>query len=263
MSLYLFALSNEASADVLGKSFGDVETSRDLSKPRMVTFGSLTAIVCDVLVPEVRPNRRNLLGHMRVLEAAQQSADLLPVQFGHVFSDDHALASALMPKAKMIRAEITRLAGLSEVAVRVSAERDPVIAALSENHPDLKARYAAISAKGAGGHFDLIELGRRVGEHLTAWRETVEEQILTALGPIALARHVDPPTEDIELLRGDFLIRSQDLDALEAALASVLPEIPYTRPDDLSARIVGPVPPCRFVELDLSEGQLAPVGSAA
>ncbi|MEL6998758.1 MAG: GvpL/GvpF family gas vesicle protein [Pseudomonadota bacterium] len=263
MSLYLVALANSAAAPALRSALAEVETGRDLSSAEVLSLGPLTAIACNVLAPEIRPNRRNLLAHMRLLETAQKVAEVLPVRFGQVFNDADDLAEGIAARVSAIQSEIARLSGKSEIAVRVSANRDRTIASLAQNHPELKTLYGTISAKGAAGHYELIELGRKVGQHLKGWRDAAEDHLLDFLRPAADECQVDPPAEDIEILRADFLIPTTGLEAFEAALSEALLELPHTSSEDVVARIVGPVPACRFVKLEFSQGAAPLLGSAA
>lgn len=263
MRLYLFGLAEAAGTSSLAEALSAVQTSRDLSDARVLCLGSLAGITSDVLVDEIRPNRRNLLAHMRILEAAQQATDLLPVQFGQVFSSEKALAGVIAPNAPSIRSEIMRLSGKAEVAVRISAERDQVISSLAAHHPELQTLYRKISAKGAAGHFELIELGRQVGDRLARWREAAKDQVLAALEPVSTAAYLDPPSNDTEVVRADFLLERSELEFFEAALADALPSIPHVEVDDLTVRIVGPAPPSRFVTPNLLQGGAASLGSAA
>jgi len=262
VSVYLYALARSEDGPAIADVLGSAAHSRDLAPARIVAIEPVSAVVSDLLSPQIRPNRRNLLAHMRLLEATQDIAELLPVRFGQVFETDAAITAAIRPRATAILAEIARLSGHAEVAVRVVATREKLVQALAAAHPDLKRAHAQIAAKGAAGHFELIELGRQMGELVTAWRDTAEHGMRSALEALATASHVAAAGEDVEVLRADFLIARDRLDAFEAALADALAALPLISTDDLTARLVGPSPPSSFVHLAFDTDTVA-VGSAA
>ena len=263
MSVYLYGIARLHDSEAIGELLAKAATSRDLGPAEVVPLGPLSLVFSRVEDAEIRPNRRNLLAHMRVLEALQEVGDVLPVQFGQVFEDTGGVLARIEPRLTAVDLELDRLAGQTEVSLRVQADRDRLIAALAETNPDLKATYAAISSKGPAGHFELIELGRKTAAYLADWRGAAETVLLEALRPLATDHIASAPGEDVEILRADFLIPRTELAKFEAALASALTDVPLVTAEQLEARMIGPAPPSSFVRVTFDDEPAAQLGSAA
>jgi hypothetical protein len=66
------------------------------------------------------------LAHGRIIEALREQASaLLPVRLGEDFSDETALAAAVEPRARALRARLEEIRGCVEVAVRVVGDVSP------------------------------------------------------------------------------------------------------------------------------------------
>ncbi|MEM8595052.1 MAG: GvpL/GvpF family gas vesicle protein [Pseudomonadota bacterium] len=263
MSVYLFGIVRADMAPAATEAIAQAQGSRDLDAARALRIGQVALLLSDVLVAEIKPNRRNLLAHMRALEAMQTLGDVLPARFGQIFENDTALTALIAPRGATIEAELERLSGLTEISARVATRRETAVAALTAEHPELRQRYREIAAKGDAGHFELIELGRETATQLQAWRGTAEAVLVSALRQVAIDYRQSGASEDTELLRADFLIARAQLSAFEQALGEALKELPLLTAGDVEARLVGPAPPASFVRIDFSDLGAASLGSAA
>src|SRR4051812_4963663 len=63
---------------------------------RSVTAGPLAALVSDAPAGPVKASRRNLMAHAAVLQHAVAHACVLPMRFGVVMPDEHAVESELL-----------------------------------------------------------------------------------------------------------------------------------------------------------------------
>ncbi len=259
--LCLFGLGRRADQAALAAALAPLPATRDLGPPRIAAAGPLAAIVAETLAEDLRPARRNLLAHMRALEAAGRAATLLPMRFGQVVGDAAALAAQVAPRAAAILAEIERLSGCVEFAVRLRADRQAAIEAVVAEQPALREEFARLAPLGEAARPARIELGRRVGGHLAAWRDAAEARAWAALEAVALDRRRETPAEDIEVLRASLLIRAAEEEALEAALARAADAVLPLPGDRVAARLVGPSPPSSFVAAEIAA--IAPAPAAA
>jgi hypothetical protein len=208
---------------------------------------------------EILPTRRNMLAHARILEACLAAAPVLPVRFGLVCPDAQALAAALAPQAAALLDRLAALEGRAEFGLTVTAERDPAIAAIVAETPDLARKYRALPASGPAAHFARVELGREVAERLDQRRHAAQDRLLARLAPLAQDHVLLPPETDTDLLRAAFLLPLAALPEFEAAIARAAGEIDFAPGSVPAIRLVGPAPASRFVSIRLEAGAAATV----
>ncbi len=189
-----------------------------------------------------------MLSHARVLEAIVTCAPVLPMQFGVVCPNIAEIKSVSM-KSEDALAELDRLEGRAEWGVRVAADRDAMIAVLASERPELRQAYRQAADRGAAGHYDRVELGRRVGRLLSERRAQAETALLRRLAPLADAHKRKPHETDGEILRAEFLLPLNREEAFAEAVAAAGAELATCDGVAPNIRIVGPAPASHFVNL--------------
>jgi hypothetical protein len=227
---------------------------------RFAPAGELAVLVGDAPEGELRRARRNLLAHIRVLEAAQPMGPILPMRFGVVADDAAAVAAAVTPRAAELMALLDRYRGCAEYGVRVEYDRAAALAALGIARPDFARRRAELVGRaGADAQMALMNLGREIAEALDARRKAAERAILAAVKPVARDHVLRAPESDVEALRAEFLLPTADEAAFLAAVEAAAAATDFAPGGAPTVRVVGPAPIYNFVSLALD----APAAAAA
>ncbi|WP_328393146.1 GvpL/GvpF family gas vesicle protein [Streptomyces sp. NBC_00390] len=208
---------------------------------RAVTEGELLAIVSDA--PEhLRPKRRDLLAHQRVLAEASAAGAVLPMRFGGVSPDDHAVKAVLAERAGHFQERLTALDGKVEFNVKAVHEEELVLHRILGENPELRAMSEANRLAGGGSHEEKLRLGERIVAAVQR-RETIDaEHLRQELGRSAEAISEGPQSSGW-LVNVSCLVAHDDADAFVAAVNSLAEASPQ-----LSVQLNGPLPPYSFVE---------------
>lgn len=199
---------------------------------------------------EVRRTRRNLLAHVKVLEAALGHGPLLPMRFGVVAAGREALAAHVGRHADALAALLERHDGVAEFGLRITFPREAAMAALAARRPDFAATRARLLREGAG-RLAYADLGRAVAEALDDARKTAERALMALLRPLARDAVLRAPESDVEVLRAEFLLPLGAEDAFAATAAERAAALPFGGGAVPELRLVGPVPAYSFVSLAL------------
>jgi hypothetical protein len=215
---------------------------------RIVRGQDLAAVVSDA--PEgLRPKRRDLEAHQRVLEALCAAGTVLPMRFGTLAPDDTAVATELESSAGRYQRLLDELDGSVEVNVKAAHREDPLLRDVLYHHPALRRRNEALRASGGGSQQDRLEFGERVAEAVEQRRARDAEWLMAGLRPHA-ARVKLGPAVDGCFVNASFLVAIDDLEAFEAVADRLQREIVDVADLDL----YGPLPPYSFVSADGATG---------
>jgi hypothetical protein len=221
--------------------------------PRAVetlVFGDLAAVVSGVAPGEVggenvRALRRDMKAHSAILNRLVElgAASVLPVRFGAVFPTAQLLVDRLLkPQYPLLKAHLGRLAGATEVSLKVTYAEDEVLREVVEEHPELARR------SGGGGSYQAkIDLGQRIAREIQARQERDAQWVLDALKPVARDVRTGKPGSDMTVLSASFLVEKQGMDRFDRVLERLNAEAGRVMRFDC----VGPLPPYSFADLRL------------
>lgn len=117
-----------------------------------------------------------------------------------------------------------------------------------ENQAIARLRERVSTLPPDASHFDRIRLGELVAGAVAAKREQDEREILERLQPLAADVRVDDGLSERVAFKGSFLIARDRADEFDA----VLDEVARMRSARMRFKVVGPLPPHSFVELESS-----------
>jgi hypothetical protein len=217
-----------------------------------VATDDLAAVVSDVgSREELRPERKNLAAHQRVLgQVTEACSVVLPFAFGTIAESADDVRSLLQRNHDDLAAQLQRVEGMVEMVVRIwfSAQQPSMFEYFVGQNPELEELRSRI----AGGEREptreeKIELGERFAAVLEDTRQDYEQELVDALIPHCReVKHLDPRTDE-ELTRVACLVGKPDVAELEAAVHDVAEHFP----DLCSIEVTGPFPPYDFIDLRL------------
>jgi Gas vesicle synthesis protein GvpL/GvpF len=205
-----------------------------------VEHGELAAIVSRHPVTTIRAKRRDLLRHSDVLQAAFATGPVVPLRFGTVLeSEDAVLDTFLGARYEELVGLLQRVEGLAELRVRAVFDEDALLAEIVRDDQ----RVASLrTVPGA----NQVVLGEAVAHAIAARRLATADEAVATLVRHAVDVNVDEPREELEVLRGSFLVEAAKVNAFEAA-ANELARIHHHH---MTLDLIGPMPPHSFVALD-------------
>ncbi|MFF5446312.1 GvpL/GvpF family gas vesicle protein [Streptomyces sp. NPDC012888] len=240
MSTYVYAIAR-ASQDLPDTLDGVGEPAQPV---RTVRSGPLLALVSDAPA-ELRPKRRDLLAHQRVVIQAGASGPVLPLRFGGVSPDDDTVAAVLDQRRSEYLECLESLEGKDEFNVKASHEQEAVLYAVLSADPALRERHEANRSGADGGtHAARLAFGEQVARAVAEREKADAALIEAALTPYAAAlRH--GPESGGWLANLSFLVerdrRQQFLDAVRAL---------HEQHEHLQVQVTGPLPAYSFAEAD-------------
>ena len=213
-----------------------------------VEQGDLGALVGTIDEGPVKPSRRNVMAHSRVLqEVVAHAADVLPMRFGVVMPNADAVRDELLAlHDEVLRAQLHEHAGRVELTVTVTSPQEDQLRMLLGS--DLPLRRAAGDLDRATPS-ERIAFGEQIARAIEVERERVARRVIAAVSDFAVDAAVDEPRHDDMLANVAFLVERQWVAAFDGALDELGREFGPGR----RVRAVGPMPPYHFVELALDQ----------
>ena len=212
---------------------------------RAVAKGDLAALVSTLPPGQLRVRRRDLMGHLRVLEEAFAAATIVPCAFGMLMSSEQAVIEELLVSRRdELLGLLRRLEGFAQLNVRVSYDEDVVLQEIVQADPTIAQLREQTRELGDAGYQLRIRLGERVAAALASRREADGNDLLERLEANAADVRVEEPGE--ALLKASFLVARDRADAFDRVLEAIALE----QAPRLHLESVGPLPPTAFSSLE-------------
>lgn len=213
---------------------------------RVLRQGELAAIVSDA-PEELRPKRRDLLAHQRVLDEAGAGGVVLPMRFGSVSPDDDTVTTVLAGNGAGFLERLRALEGTAEYNIKANHDEEAVLRLIMADNDDIRSQADANREAGGGTQEQKIRLGEMIAAAVQAREATDAELLQQALEPKALAVSAGPQSTGW-LANSSFLVHRGSAEQFLAAVDEFRQEHPY-----LELRVNGPLPPYSFVDIPSSQ----------
>lgn len=240
--LYLYAVVRGSEGRKL-----DVKGIHD-AEVYMLPQEDLTAVVSDMPeVDKLRPERRHLAAHQRVLTQLVQDHDVvLPVSFGTVSESKKAVQDLLARYRDDLISQLQRVEGKVEMGLRVALEVPNVFEYFVSKSPDLKqARDEVFNSKKEPTREEKIDLGQKFESILNKNREECARKVESTLSEYCSEIRQNRCRNEQELARVSCLIEKEKTDVFVDAVSKTAEQFD----DDYVFDYNGPVPPYNFVEV--------------
>ena len=209
-----------------------------------IHYKDVGALVSDYpRVDSIKLLRKNLAPYHEVNRKAAEHWAVIPARFGQIARDAGEVGLALRRNYLVIRKELERLDGKTEVGMKVNWSVENVLEYFIQIDDKLRARRERLMGEGKRlSRMDLIDFGSYFQERMNQFKRQIAEKILAAL-PHAEARieenHNDQMVANIALLiRKDLRKQLEDrVDQLGESMGA-----------EYSFKLDGPWPPFSFVD---------------
>src|SRR5690242_11932912 len=141
LGTYIYCVTRAQDVDTSGSDAHVLDIAGIGEEPvRAVEYSDLAAIVSDSPFDNYDVTRENLTTHEQVVEQVMQQADVLPVSFGTVATDDQAVQQQLLAAAATdLHQALDVVHGRVELGVKVIWEKDRLFAELAEEDESIRA----------------------------------------------------------------------------------------------------------------------------
>ena len=218
----------------------------ELSGARCVTHGELAAIVTDA-DPSALRAASAIRQHWRVLEEAAGSATVLPVRFGTVMADDHAVVDELLaPRHDELVSRLAGLAGKVQITVKGEFDEERLMRAVVDASPAVaRLRERVRGVPEAAAYYDRIRLGQLIAEAVEDARERCTARVFERLQPLAAAVSRERTSSVHSAVNAAFLVAHDSEPGFRAAADELQREFG----EAVQLRCVGPLPPYSFSDI--------------
>jgi hypothetical protein len=214
---------------------------------RTVDAGGLRAVCSVSPAGRLRPERRHLAAHQRVVQALASAGTILPVAFGMIFPGEGRLRALLEEHAETFGEQIGLVRGRAEMTVRVGLSGESVFAHFVERSAELRALRDEI-ASGRAGHDTKMRAGRLFETLLSERRDEALAIVRERLDPVCVDIAPGVLRAEKDLVHVACLVERGRLSELEGAV-----ELAAERFDDAHTfTLSGPWPAHSFVSVRLN-----------
>jgi len=208
-----------------------------------IESNGLAAVVSELAEPRLRVRRRDLLGHLRVLESVFDDTTIVPCAFGMVLPSREAVASDfLAARRNELLGLLERLDGRAQLNVTASYDEEEILREIVATDPRVARGRQQTRVLGRAGHFASIQLGELVAGALAERREADGGRLL---GRLAAESDdvVAEATDELTVLKASFLVEGPD------RFDAVLEQVAKDEAPRIRFEAIGPLPPTAFAEL--------------
>lgn len=195
----------------------------------------------------LRPQRKLLAAHQRVVSEIAKRWDMLPVSFGLIANGISDLEAIVETHAGELSEALDRVSGKVEMNVVLQWTADEVFQYLVDKHPELQSARDMI-ASGKASRDEMIEIGRQVESVLKTSRQQHLQTLLDGLSGVCSQIDTQDPKQEKEIVRLNCLVDRQGEPAFVAALEAIASG--YN--EEFAFSYNGPWPPYSFVNLKLT-----------
>ena len=245
MGQYLYAIASEgALASLSGMGL-------DQSPLYPVSQNGLVAIVSDIADRKLRPERKHLNAHQKVLSQLLVSGTPLPMGFGIVAEGEAATRKLLESYGEDFREQLERVEGCVEMGLRIRWDVPNIFDFLLSRNMELtemRDEIRSVEELQGPQHQSRIELGRRFERLLEDEREQVDEQVSGVLERVVKEFHRGKTRAENDILNLACLLDRRRQDEFVARVIEAATAFDANYAFDYN----GPWAPHNFVSLDLS-----------
>ena len=216
---------------------------------RTVHLDRLAAVVSDSPEPTYESTRRNMTAHMRVLEEVMGRHTVVPIRFGSLAPNDEAIRETLLrPRYAAFQALLGELEGRVEMGLKVFWLQEVLYREVLDERQDIaQLRDKLVGRSANETYFERVRVGEMIEAAVAEKRARESEQIFDRLRPLAHKVHVGDALGEQMIVNAAFLVDRAKVDDLDRLVEGMDADAG----DRLLFKLVGPVPPYNFVNIDL------------
>jgi hypothetical protein len=222
------------------------------AKVKVVEHDGLAALTSRIDADQIHVGR-GLRAHWSVLQEACEAATVVPMRFGTVVEDEHAVRERLLEEnAPHLDELLKQLRGCVQLVVKGGYVEDRLLGAIVSSSPALSALAARVRATPkAAAYYERIRLGEGISAAVEARRETDTANALAILEPAAVAARAEEVRGALDAFNLAFLVKRTAQEQFSGRVRKLVDAFGEL----VNVRYVGPLPPFSFAETEVLAGR--------
>jgi len=234
------------------RSFGPLGIGGRGDDLHTICFNDISAVVSDAPITKYRVSRENSLAHEKAIEKVMTEHTVLPVRFATIAEDEAEMKRILEAEYKRFRELLYQMKDKTELGFKAIFKEDVVYKDILEKYENIRALKEKIAPlPPEKTHHQRMEIGRMVEAALQQEKQTIEEDILNTLSPLAVEVKTNDPYGDLMIINAAFLVEKEK----EAEFDNQIQTLGDKYDEEVKFKFVGLLPPFNFVNLVIETGK--------
>ena len=213
-----------------------------------ISDGRISAVVSDLPNRKIRPERRHLAAHQKVLRHLMEKSTPLPMTFGIIADSPQEIRKILRLNKNAFTEQLQNVAGAVEMGLRVTCDVPNIFEFFVDTHPELRvARDKFLGTYREPTQEEKIIVGRMFERILNEDRESHTERVEEILKERCLEIKRNPQRNEAEVMNLACLVERRVQEDFEAAIF----ETAKLFDNNFAFDFNGPWAPHNFVRIDL------------
>jgi len=234
------------------QSFGPLGIGGRGDEVYTICFDDIAALVSNAPIKKYRISRENSITHEKAIEAVMAEHTVLPVRFATVTEDEEKVMEILEAEYERFRELLNQMKDKTELGIKAIFKEDVVYKDILEKYEDvrgLKEKIAVLPPEKT--HHQRMKIGEMVEAALQQEKQTIEEDILNTLSPLAVEVKTNAAYYELMIINGAFLVEKEK----EAEFDHQVQELGDKYGEKVKFKFVGMLPPFNFINLVIDMGK--------
>ena len=234
------------------QSFGPLGIGGRGDEVYTICFDDIAALVSNAPIKKYRISRENSITHEKAIEAVMAEHTVLPVRFATVTEDEEKVMKILEAEYERFRELLNQMKDKTELGFKAIFKEDVVYKHILEKHENIRALKEKIAPlPPEKTHHQRMEIGEMVEAALQQEKQTIEEDILNSLSPLAVEVKTNDPYGELMIINAAFLVEKEK----EAEFDNQVQELGDKYGEKVKFKFVGMLPPFNFINLVIETGK--------
>lgn len=193
---------------------------------------------------EVRPSRKNLIGHQKVIEGLMTEYQVLPFSFGMLVDTMSDLEKLMTEQRDELQAKLEKIEGKIELSLKIVWENmEQVFAELVEEKSIIHQKREELFSSDHPDQNAKIELGKLVEEKLENKKTDIQIRVINKLFEKAVDHKILKNISEEMITNIVFLVDKE----LESQFDVAVNELSEELEGNKKFKYIGPTPPYNFL----------------
>jgi hypothetical protein len=212
-----------------------------------VHYKDLAAVVSDSPTAEYDSSRRNMMAHTAVLEEVMAEFTILPVRFGIVAPNEHAIREQMLKRRYNEFDRLLRgMDGRVELGLKTFWYEDVVLREIVDEQPTVRQlRDGLVGRPTEETYYERIRLGELVEKAMYQKRDGDAAYLLNRLRPLAYDIRVNKVITERMVLNAAFLVEREREPEFDQTIRRMDAELGQR----MLFKYIGSAPPYNFVNI--------------